>query len=466
MSLTIHEGQIRIRIVRNPTRVGERLLPRWEFRWRDAAGRRRRLKRARLTDAKREARRIAQDLAAGRSAELSAADVASFRAARLHVVKIGMTLEAATAELAEVHRRLEGTDITPIEAADFARRHHAAGASDKPLSEVVDELLAARKKAGVSDRHYDDLKSRLRRFAADVQCAIGDLNAPVMNDWLSNLDCTSRTRLNYRRALSNLVGYAIGRKYLPDTFADMRHVDRPDPDDDEIEIFRVEEMRLLLRHVTDSVLPALLLGGFAGLRTSEIPKLAWSDIHWSQGLITVPRKTKTGPRLVPLMDNLRAWLEPLAGEGPILRVVHSTIISGQMRAVAAANRELERDHSTWRLKWKHNALRHSFVSYWASFEHDLHMISERTGHSVATLKKDYQRPDIFPKDGRAWFAIYPEARGVPQQLSLFDHRTQGQGRAGEAVVQTSAQNPAAVAGHQLTPPATVADAKSCPPFAP
>src|SRR5207247_7857777 len=119
----------------------------WEFRWRDGAGRRRRLKRANRKDAIAEARRIARDLAAGRSAELSSGDVASFRAGITNLFGCGASIEAATAEYAEARRRLAGAGSI-LEAADFFARHHANGGSDKPISDVVRELIQARRAEG------------------------------------------------------------------------------------------------------------------------------------------------------------------------------------------------------------------------------------------------------------------------------------------------------------------------------
>src|SRR5262245_14107029 len=281
MSVIVREGNVRLRVVRNPKLLRDKRRIDWEFRWRDGAGRRRRLKRARRKDAIAEARRIVKDLAAGRSAELCSSDVASFRAGITNLFACGTTIEAATAEYAEARRRLGGAGSV-IEAADFFARHHAAGGSDKSVSDVVEELIAARRSAKVGQRHLDDLTSRLGRLKRDVQCSIRNLTAPVMDKWLQGIDGAARTRANYRAALSNLVTFAVGRKYLPPTCAEMRYVAIPERDPEEIEIFTLEELQLILRHVRQSALPSVLLCAFAGFRLSETFALHWSDIHWNR----------------------------------------------------------------------------------------------------------------------------------------------------------------------------------------
>lgn len=415
--MTVRSGSVRIRLHRSPKRIGERVFNDWEFRWRDGAGRQRRIKRALKKDAIAEARRIANELAAGRSAELSSADVASFRAGIVNLYGCGMTIEAATAEYAEARKRL-GNVGSVLEAADFFARYHTGGGSDKSIAEVVAELIQARRAAGAGALHLKDLKERLGKFADGVKCSIRNLNAPVINEWLRGLKLSPRTRKNYRGAISNFIEFAIGEKYLPATFNEMRFVQVPKLPDQKIQIFTPAEMQLLLRHCTPSLLPVLVLGGFAGLRTSETRHIRWEHIHWGQGCITVPTG-KTGSRVAELTSNAEEWLlhirtsVPSRNDDHLVRLAPSSISHGMERAARNARKHLPKDKS---IEWVDNGLRKSFVSYWASFEHDLCKISERTGHSVQTLKKKYQRKDILPEKGRAWFEIRPESK----QLVMFN----------------------------------------------
>lgn len=53
----VRDGNMRLRVVPNPKWLGDQRFVDWDFRWRDGAGRRRRLNRALEKEAVREARR-------------------------------------------------------------------------------------------------------------------------------------------------------------------------------------------------------------------------------------------------------------------------------------------------------------------------------------------------------------------------------------------------------------------------
>ena len=75
--------------------------------------------------------------------------------------------------------------------------------------------------------------------------------------------------------------------------------------------------------------PFLAIGGFAGLRSAEIERLDWKNVNFERGFIEVRADTcKTrARRLVPISENLRAWLKPFAmPSGPV--VLHRNIARG------------------------------------------------------------------------------------------------------------------------------------------
>ena len=66
--------------------------------------------------------------------------------------------------------------------------------------------------------------------------------------------------------------------------------------------------------VDDASLPYVAVSLFAGLRAAEVHKLDWSEIDLESGHIEVTAaKSKTAKRrLVPISENLAAWLLPVA----------------------------------------------------------------------------------------------------------------------------------------------------------
>ena len=57
--------------------------------------------------------------------------------------------------------------------------------------------------------------------------------------------------------------------------------------------------------------------------------------------------------------------------------------------------------------WKHNALRHSFISYRVAETQDVAKVSLEAGNSPQMIFKHY-RELVQPKEAKAWFSIKPE----------------------------------------------------------
>ena len=57
--------------------------------------------------------------------------------------------------------------------------------------------------------------------------------------------------------------------------------------------------------------------------------------------------------------------------------------------------------------WKHNALRHSFISYRIADVQDVAKVALEAGNSPQMIFKHY-RELVTPKEAKAWFSITPE----------------------------------------------------------
>jgi len=68
--------------------------------------------------------------------------------------------------------------------------------------------------------------------------------------------------------------------------------------------------REVLCCASESMIPFLVLGSFAGVRQAEIQRLEWKDIKFDDGSIEIQAsKAKTASRrLVPIVPNLKEWL--------------------------------------------------------------------------------------------------------------------------------------------------------------
>ena len=159
------------------------------------------------------------------------------------------------------------------------------------------------------------------------------------------------------------------------------------------EIFTVEEMRKILKAATPEMIPYFAIGAFAGLRSTEIGRLDWSAIDLKTGYIRLEWEiTKTRQRrLVPILPNLREWLQPHYREsGPIC------IPQFRRRIVPCAKAA--------KVPWKPNALRHSYGSYRLADLQDAPRVSLEMGNSPAMLFKHY-RELVTPERAKEWFKI-------------------------------------------------------------
>jgi hypothetical protein len=57
-------------------------------------------------------------------------------------------------------------------------------------------------------------------------------------------------------------------------------------------------------------------------------------------------------------------------------------------------------------EWKHNGLRHSFISYRVALVKNVNQVALEAGNSPQVIFSNY-RELVTPQDAKAWFAITP-----------------------------------------------------------
>ena len=136
-------------------------------------------------------------------------------------------------------------------------------------------------------------------------------------------------------------------------------------------------------------------------------RLDWEDIKWDRGHIEIAgNKAKTAARrLVPLTDNLKAWLAPWRDEtGTII------IISDYSGALSDTGVKAKIPGG-----WRQNALRHSFISYRVAETGDVARTSLEAGNSPKMVFRHY-REVVDGEVAKAWFSIMPPEGWQPQEL--------------------------------------------------
>jgi integrase len=258
--------------------------------------------------------------------------------------------------------------------------------------------------------YVKDLRGRLDKFADSFQVNIDEVTGKQIEEFLGAVKGSGRTQFNYGRLIRTLFNFAEKRNYLAMDSNPFADIDLGFNDDSEIEIFNAKEMQKIMETARPEMIPFFALGGFAGLRHAEIKRLDWSKIGPAEhpGHIEVTKaenkKTRTR-RLVPIQPNLAKWLEPHRQKtGPVVQFAHTSKQIGWMVDDANEGRETAEAE----FEWKHNAMRHSFISYRLAVTNDENKVALESGNSPAKIHANYKAL-VTPDAANAWFAIVPQS---------------------------------------------------------
>lgn len=396
--------------------------------------------------AKAEAERIARDLHnGGTEAQIfTSADRADFSQAKRDVAPFAVPVHVATSEWSQAKQKIHGSRHTFAEVV--AAGLTALQRAPHPVPDVVAELLRSKVPKELNGRYARGLQSTLTLFAERHAGEIRDLTAAHIESFLGSFPVGPRRRDNILNELRHLFEFARLRSYLPNEITAASKVPKVNSREGTISFFTVAEMRLLLEHVREDWLPFLALACFAGIRTEEITRakdaakhkqpLRWTDFDWDEREIHIGKlTTKTGvARIVPISENLYAWLAPWRDRGAQGLVAPASRPDREFgknaRLERAINRSLRdaprlRSEQPVQLEmttiageppamlttfaWRHNALRHSYGSYRASLIKNMPQLAEEMGNSIAMIQQHYRNPRPASQ-AKAWFAIMPPNR--------------------------------------------------------
>ena len=345
-----------------------------------------------------------------RAAKLTDVDCAAYLRATALLESVGVPLELAASEYASAAKRLG--EVSLSQAVDFYLKRHPVHLAPKMVREVVDELLKLKESDGLSARYRQQLAYHLERFADRFCCRVGDVTGTDIDAWLRDLDLGPRSRNNLRNSIKGLFNFAVARKYLPKDHDEMDAVGLAKDSGGEIEIFTPREMAELLTVATPAQLPFLAIGAFAGVRHAELLRLDWAQVRRTAQVIEIRAETaKTASRrVIPVLPNLRKWLAPYwaeSGKVSIYANMVEHLAELAQRVTEARQKWSEKNGGKFEpFKWKHNALRHSFISYRVAQTQNVAQVALEAGNSPQMIFQHYR--ELVPaKEGREWFAIMP-----------------------------------------------------------
>jgi len=369
------------------------------------AGERRRQNFADLKAVKIEAQVVLTSLenGAAQALTLTASDRDSYIAAKQVATAAGVPLHSVCEQFLNAQRRLKGK-ATLAEAVEYFTRHFDPDLPTMQPDEVLTELLAAKRKDGASEVYLKLTKIRLEKFGVAFKKPIGTISSQEIDAWLRRLEVGTRTRNNYRAEIVALFTFAKECGYLPrDRQTEAALSKRPRSVSEAIEVFTPGEIKTILAAVKQSEVPFVALAAFAGLRTAELQRLDWAEVNFDERFIEITAKNaKTSQRrIVPMQDNLAAWLLPYRMNRGQVCPWLKTQTQVQKAAVKAG------------VKWKRNALRHSFGSYRLEVCKSAPEVALEMGNSPRMVFANYRKV-VTPSAAKEYWSIQPGGQvGLP-----------------------------------------------------
>jgi integrase len=302
---------------------------------------------------------------------------------------------------AKCSERLKPFGKTIWDATEFYIEHLERTKDSVLVSVAATDYQESKKRAKLSQKHLDDIELRLGRFVATFgNRPIKSVAAGEIETWLHELALSPQSINNYRAIVRAFFQYALKRELIEKN--PVASIDKVKLVDKAPEIFTPKQLADLLAAAHTSLLPALAIQAFAGLRTAEVLRLEWSDVDLVGGFITVAaHKSKTARRrLIPMATNLAEWLRPYAQmSGP----VYVTKTRNYHADVSALRTSINLAY------WPNNGLRHSFASYHLAKHQDAAALMLQMGHTTTREIFEAYRELVRPEEAEKYWAIRPKS---------------------------------------------------------
>jgi integrase len=290
---------------------------------------------------------------------------------------------------------------TVVDAArEYAARRELTTKSET-VTDAIASLLAAKAADNLRPRYLKNLRVDLTRFANDFGTRkLADISSAEIDRWLRGLGLSPSSRNTFRRLLSVLFGYGHQCGWVnSNPVTEVRKVKVTDALPG---ILTPVTAARLLEAASHETLPYWALGLFCGLRTAELERLSWADIHFEENVVEVPSlASKTASRrFVPIRPNLAQWLEPYHKmQGPL--------------CPANLRTRLETDRAqAGILKWPSNATRHSFGSYHLGAFQNAAQTALEMGHVSAEITFRHYNQRVRPSAAEQFWKIAPVVTGI------------------------------------------------------
>lgn len=305
----------------------------------------------------------------------------------------------------------------------------------RTFAEVAAELRASKlerlKAGGIDASTESDFRRRSERLENTAGLGgklVSQLTVRDVEQVLRTLAETleQRSILNFRNTLAEVLRYAKAKQYTPAnplesfTKEDFKKMggEKAERDLDSINILTVDESRRLLSAAQEQgepgMLATLVLRLFCGLRSGEVTRLDWSEVHWldPKPFVHIPagKAKKRRIRHVEIPDNALEWLRlcnpPAAGRVDPLSPKTYSKRFGRIARLAGIGKETK--DGRWESDWENNDTRHSFGSYHFALHGDALRTAKEMGHKQSddVLFANY-RALVRKEAAEEFFALRP-----------------------------------------------------------
>lgn len=289
--------------------------------------------------------------------------------------------------------------VTLTDAVKFYIQRHRTTDRTITIASAISQFLNEKQSAGLRSRSLTMLKSHLGRLLESFpEIAPADVTPRALIELLDSNDYKGTTRDGYRRSWRNFFSWSQRMGYVDHNPAEGITRARIDPTIPGILTVVQTRALLLAAAETDPKLaPYLVVGLFAGLRTSELMRITWGDIGDTIHVGAHAAKTRQ-QRFVEIEPNLQAWLKSYRPR------------PGRLApwADSAMSRHLDKLRATAGItEWPHNAMRHSYATYHLAKYQNAPLTSTQLGHREPDTLWQHYRALARAKAGELYFSLTP-----------------------------------------------------------
>jgi integrase len=332
--------------------------------------------------------------------EISATEQLIFSRAKETASKLGIPVDTVCEKYAELVSLLPNNNITlPEIVRDWVTRNAPVKAR-LSVNQTAELFKVEIETDGTKPLRQKALKWTLNHLTTTFgDTLVETINPDQVSRHIKGMNVAERTKKNHRDSIGFFNRWLLLRGYLAKGTNWLDNVeDYSKTVTGEIEIYTPEEIKKLLS-TSNGMTAFIALGAFAGLRHAEISRLDWKAVDLKDGWIHIGGDiSKTGVRrLVPIKPNLAKWLTPVAKESGAVTPYENTV------------KQLLKIADDVGVTWKHNALRHSYISYRMAESADIPRVADECGNSPAMIKQHYLQR-VKPEQAKQWFAVKPQKK--------------------------------------------------------